>query len=187
MGGRGQHRVLGRQPALPRALAPARHTLGDARRAHDPGLAELHQHRSRGMGGEAAGDAHRPQLVVEPAVFSSGHAPTLTGGSDGTQECATSNVSLHTTACTGPSNSAFASLMTSSRDVHGGMWVRSSSETPALAAARPASVPDRCSWGGRDGESVHDASHRNTSAPRARSISASQYVVSPLSTSVAPN
>ncbi len=43
----------------------------------------------------------------------------------------TSNVSPHTTACTGPSNSAFASLMTSSRDVHGGMCVSSSSATPA--------------------------------------------------------
>jgi len=42
--------------------------------------------------------------------------------------------SPHTTACTGPSNSAFASLITSSRTVHGGMCVNSNSPTPAAAA-----------------------------------------------------
>ena len=47
------------------------------------------------------------------------------------QERPTSNVSPHTTACTGPSNSALASLITSSRDVHGGMWVSNNSPTPA--------------------------------------------------------
>src|SRR5206468_10581539 len=116
-----QHRVFGRQPAQPGALTPARHALGDTRRAHHPGLAEFHQHRSGGMRGKAPRYSDRTKLVVKPAVFSSGHAPTLTGGSDGSQERVTSNASLHTTACTGPSNSAFASLMTSSRDVHGGM------------------------------------------------------------------
>ncbi|CNJ13707.1 Uncharacterised protein [Mycobacterium tuberculosis] len=54
-----------------------------------------------------------------------------------------SNVSPDTTACTGPSNSALASVMTSSRDVQGGMCVNSNSRTPACLAALPASVPDR--------------------------------------------
>ena len=45
--------------------------------------------------------------------------------------------------------------MTSSREVHGGMWVSSSSPTPACAAARPASVPDICKLGGRAGRCVH--------------------------------
>ena len=86
------------------------------------------------------------------------------------QERPTLNVSPHTTACTGPSNSALASLITSSREVHGGMWVNSNSPTPAAVAMRPASVPDRCRLGGRSGECVHDASHRNTSASRAKSM-----------------
>ena len=46
----------------------------------------------------------------------------------------TSNVSPHTTARTGPSNSALASPMTSSREVHGGMCVSSNSATLAFAA-----------------------------------------------------
>ena len=124
VGGGGQHRVLGGEPAQARALAPPRHALGDAGRAHHAGLAELDQHRSGRMGGEAAGDDYRSQLVVESAVFSSGHPPTLTVPGDGLSDATTSNVSSHTTACTGPSNSALASLMTSSRDVHGGMWVK---------------------------------------------------------------
>ena len=46
--------------------------------------------------------------------------------------------SPQTTACTGPSNSALASLMTSSRDVHGGMWVNNNSPPrPALPSGRP--------------------------------------------------
>jgi hypothetical protein len=80
-------------------------------------------------------------------------------------------VSPHTTACTGPSNSALASLITSSREVHGGMCVNNSSRTPACAAALPASVPDKCRFGGRSGECVQEASHKNTSASRANSIS----------------
>ena len=44
------------------------------------------------------------------------------------------------TGSTGPSNSAAASAMTSSRDVHGGMWVSSRRDTPAAAASRPASA-----------------------------------------------
>ncbi|SKU80702.1 Uncharacterised protein [Mycobacteroides abscessus subsp. abscessus] len=71
--------------------------------------------------------------------------------------------------------------MTSSREVHGGMWVSNSSFTPARVAICPASVPDRCRSGGRcPGMCVHDASHRNTSAPRASSTTASQMPVSPL-------
>ncbi|BBX30888.1 hypothetical protein MMAGJ_01700 [Mycolicibacterium mageritense] len=34
------------------------------------------------MVGEAAGDHYRAQLVIETAVFSSGHPPTLTGRTD---------------------------------------------------------------------------------------------------------
>jgi len=34
------------------------------------------------MSGEAAGDANRSQLVIKPTIFSSGHAPTLSGGPD---------------------------------------------------------------------------------------------------------
>ena len=89
-------------------------------------------------------------------------------------------VSPGTTACTGPSNAALASLMTSSRDVHGGMCVSANSRTPARAATCPASVPDRCRCLGRSGEWVHDASHRNTSAPAASSASDSHNPVSPL-------
>ena len=59
--------------------------------------------------------------------------------------------SPQTTACTGPSNSALASLMTSSRDVHGGMWVNNNSPPRPAFAIRPASVPDRCRCGGRSG------------------------------------
>ena len=70
VGGRGQHRVLGGQPAQPGALAPARHALGDAGRAQHLGVAELDQHRSRWMLLEATGDRHRPQLVVGPSVSS---------------------------------------------------------------------------------------------------------------------
>ena len=70
---------------------------------------------------------HRSQLVVEPAVFSS----VTRGNPNGVRRRSVTGgrrcVSPHTTACTGPSNSALASLMTSSRDVHGGMWVSSSS------------------------------------------------------------
>src|SRR4030095_6905385 len=102
MGGRGKQRVLGRHPALPRTLTPPRHTLIDARGAHDSGFAELHQYRSGGMRREATCYSDGAKLVVEPAVFSSGHAPTLTGGSDRSQERVMSKASLHTTACTGP-------------------------------------------------------------------------------------
>src|SRR6202012_4342785 len=77
--------------------------------------------------------------------------PTLARGYQ-VQERPTLNVSPHTTACTGPPNSALASLITSSREVHGGMWVNNNSPTPAAVAIRPASVPDRCKLGGRSGE-----------------------------------
>ena len=58
-----QHRVLGGHPALAGALAPARHALGEARRAQHPGLAELDEHAALGVVQPAPGDRHVAQLV----------------------------------------------------------------------------------------------------------------------------
>ena len=57
-----QHRVLGGNPAEPAAAPPARHILGDARRAQHPGPAELDQHRSLRVVKPAPGHLHRPQF-----------------------------------------------------------------------------------------------------------------------------
>lgn len=62
-----------------------------------------------------------------------------------------------TTACTGPSNSALASAITSSRDVRRDVGQQ---QHAARLAIRPASAPDRCRCVGRSGASVHEASHR---------------------------
>ena len=43
-------------------------------------MAEFDQYRTRRVVGETAGDDHGAKLVVEAAVFSFGHAPTLTPG-----------------------------------------------------------------------------------------------------------
>jgi hypothetical protein len=58
----GQHGVLGGHPAEPAASPPARHVLGDARRAQHAGTAEFHQHRSLGVVEPAPGELHRPQF-----------------------------------------------------------------------------------------------------------------------------
>ena len=79
--GRRQHRVLGGDPAEPGALAPARHALGDAGRAQHLRVAELDEHRARRVLLEAAGEAHRPQLVVGPAVRSGHRRQPRYGGS----------------------------------------------------------------------------------------------------------
>ena len=63
VGGARQHRVLGGHPAQARALAPARHALGDARRAEHAGAAELDEHRALGVVEPVAGDGHRAELV----------------------------------------------------------------------------------------------------------------------------
>ena len=75
---RRQHRVLGGQPAQPRALAPARHALGDARRAQHLRVAERDQHRACRVLLEAAGDRHGAELVVGSAVCA-GHRDRLWG------------------------------------------------------------------------------------------------------------
>ena len=102
------------------------------------GVTKLDQHRTRRVFGEPAGDDHGAKFVVEATVISFGHEANprrvAVGRSDPAWLAqirsgarAISNVSPDTTACTGPSNSALASLITSSREVHGGMCVSSSS------------------------------------------------------------
>ena len=64
----GQHRVLGRDPALAAAAHPARHVVVDARRAQHAGLAERHETRAVGHLGEVALERDRAQLVGGAAV-----------------------------------------------------------------------------------------------------------------------
>src|SRR5882672_4591505 len=67
VGGARQHAVFRRYPAATRILEESRHALLDARGAQHARLAELDQHRTLGVLGEAALDAHRAQLVGFPA------------------------------------------------------------------------------------------------------------------------
>ena len=69
-----QHRVLRGHPALAAALAPARHALGERRRAQHPGPAELDEDAALGVVQPVAGDPDVAELVVGTAVVS-GHAP----------------------------------------------------------------------------------------------------------------
>ena len=55
----GQHRVLGRHPALARAAHPARHVLVDGGGAQHPGAAERHEARAVGHLGEVAFERDR--------------------------------------------------------------------------------------------------------------------------------
>jgi hypothetical protein len=56
----GQHGVLGGHPAEAAAAPPARHLLGDARRAQHPGAAEFHQNGPLGVVKPAPGQLDRP-------------------------------------------------------------------------------------------------------------------------------
>ena len=69
------------RPSASRAgtLAPARYTLGDARRAQDAGPAELDVARTRRMGGESTGEGDGAEFVVGAAVCSCRHGVQLIG------------------------------------------------------------------------------------------------------------
>ena len=67
----------------PGALAPARHALGDARRAEHPGVAELDQHRALRVDAPVPGHRHRAELVgLRGHRVGSCHQPTLSWSRD---------------------------------------------------------------------------------------------------------
>src|SRR5690606_38305203 len=72
-----QHRVLGGDPALARALPPARHALGHRCSAQHPGIAELDQHRAFGVLQPPAGHADGAELVGGAAVGSTHTAEAI--------------------------------------------------------------------------------------------------------------
>ena len=71
----GQHRVLGRHPALAAAAHPARHVLVDRRGAQHPGAAERDEHAAGGHLGVVALEGDRAQLVGGASV-GAGHGGT---------------------------------------------------------------------------------------------------------------
>ena len=71
VGGPGQHRILGRDPAFAAALAPARHTLGEGRRTQDAGLAELHQDAALGVVQPVTGNHNFAKLTWGAAIVAS--------------------------------------------------------------------------------------------------------------------
>src|SRR5205085_10179281 len=68
LSGARQHRILGRQPPLPRVASEWRHALVERRRADDARAPHLYERGALGVGHEAGRDAHLAQLVGAPSV-----------------------------------------------------------------------------------------------------------------------
>ena len=153
---RGQHRVLGRHPAEPAALAPPRDTLGEGRRAEHPGPPELDEHRALGMLAPVAGE-RRPGGAGRPfgrrrASCAAGYRPTST-------------ISRGSPASIGPSKTAVASATRDIRVVPRRHVREHEASDPAPAA--PPRRPRVRSGGGRRG-----CPRRRRTTPRQSSRSA---------------
>ena len=148
----------------PAALAPARHALGERRRAQHPGAAELDEHAALGVVEPAAGDRDRAELVGRCGRRrASGQAWRVDGTPIGA--CQRSGVAAasdqtsrrrpvgaaSTRAVVRP-RAAWASVTSGS--FHGGRWVSdqpADAPAPRAACAGPASGQVQARGAGRRG------------------------------------